>query len=218
MKRSLQKIYPITDNELSGLSIVEQVRQFINGGATLIQIREKKAASDRFFSAVSEAIKIAHRSDVAIIINDRVDIALMTGADGVHLGQEDMPVSAARRILGNDAIIGISTHSEEQVRQALAHGGADYIAFGPIFGTSTKVDHDPPVGLEALTNARKLIASRCPLVAIGGINGDNLASVITAGADSAAMISEFYGAEHEISFQFEALLRAAQSNNTVLKS
>jgi thiamine-phosphate pyrophosphorylase len=131
LKFALQKIYPITDRKLSGLSITEQVRRFIEGGATLIQIREKDSPSDRLFDDVSAAVEIARESNVAIIVNDRVDITLMTGADAVHLGQDDMPVDAARRILGDKALIGISTHNEDQVRSVIADGNADYIAFGP---------------------------------------------------------------------------------------
>ena len=218
MKVPLQKVYPITDSKLSGLSIVEQVKQFIDGGATLIQIREKSAPSGDFFRDVSEAIKIAHEAGVVILVNDRVDIALMSGADGVHLGQDDIPISAARRILGEKSIIGVSTHNGKQVLNALSEGFADYIAFGPIFATSTKIDHEPLVSLEKLAKMRNIIGDRCPLVGIGGINVSNLVSVIEAGADSAAMISEFYNAGTAISSQFRALLRIADSKNTVLTS
>ena len=217
MKTILPKIYPITDREVSGLSHAEQTKQLVAAGAKLIQIRDKKAPSRELFEDVSHSVEIAHRYGALLIVNDRVDVALMTGADGVHLGQADLPPGAARQLLGDNAIIGFSTHSVKQVREALADGFADYIAFGPIFDTSTKMDHDPIVGLEKLAEIRTLIGG-FPLVAIGGIGLKNIASVIASGADSAAMISEFYGAEHEISFQFEALLRAAQSNNTVLKS
>jgi thiamine-phosphate pyrophosphorylase len=216
LKRSLQKIYPITDNELSGLSIVEQVRHFIDGGATLVQIREKKAASHDLFLDVSKAVEIAHEANVSIIVNDRVDIALMTGADGVHLGQGDLPVAAARSVLGKEAIIGISTHSENQVLDALNSGELDYIAFGPIFTTTTKIDHERMVGLDALSRVRELIGDNFPLVAIGGIKVDHLPAVINAGAHSAAMISEFYRAETDISSQFKALLKRAAGNNTVV--
>lgn len=214
MKFALQKIYPITDCKLSGLSTAEQVKRFIKGGATLVQIRDKEALSDRFFDDVSAAVKIAHEANVRIIVNDRVDIALMTGANGVHLGQDDLPVSAARRILGDEAIIGISTHTEGQLHEALDNGSADYIAFGPVFNTSTKGDHEPLVGLEALSRVRKL-AGKFPLVAIGGINERNLPSVMQAGADSAAMISEFYRPGIDISAQFASLLTTVDRINNV---
>ena len=217
MKLSLQKIYPITDRNLSGLSHAEQVARFIDGGATLIQIRDKNLSSGEFYADAEAAVKIAREAKVRILINDRVDIALMTAADGVHLGQDDLPAAAARKLLGMDAVIGISTHSIQQIREALVDGNADYIAFGPIFPTSTKTDHEPLVGLEELVEARELHGD-IPLVAISGINRVNLASVLRAGADSAAMISEFYLPPIEISSQFRSLLLEAQANNTVLTS
>lgn len=217
MKLSLQKIYPITDRNLSGLSHAEQVARFIDGGATLIQIREKNLPSGEFFGDAAAAVKIARNASVRILINDRVDIAMMSDADGVHLGQDDLPASAARKLLGADAIIGVSTHTIQQVGEALGDGNADYIAFGPIFPTSTKADHEPLVGLETLSEVRQLVDD-LPLVAIGGINRINLASVLHAGADSAAMISEFYRSRTEISSQFRSLLLEAQMSNIVLNS
>jgi len=217
LKLSLQKIYPITDRNLSGLSHAEQVARFIDGGATLIQIREKNLSSGEFYADAEAVVKIAGEAKVRILINDRVDIALMTGADGVHLGQHDLPAAAARKLLGPDAVIGISTHSIQQIREALVDGNADYIAFGPIFPTLTKTDHESIVGLKDLAQVRELVGE-VPLVAIGGINSANLASVLRAGADSAAMISEFYLRPIEISSQFRSLLLEAQANNTVFTS
>jgi thiamine-phosphate pyrophosphorylase len=217
LKSSLQKIYPITDRNLSGLSHAEQVARFIDGGATLIQIREKNLSSGEFFADAAAALKIAREARVRILINDRTDVALMSGADGVHLGQDDLPAAAARKLLGPAAVIGVSTHSIQQVRDALADGNADYFAFGPIFPTSTKTDREPIVGLKDLAQVRELIGE-IPLVAIGGINRANFASVLRAGADSAAMISEFYLPPIEISSQFRSLLLEAQANNTVLTS
>jgi len=218
LKLSFQKIYPITDRELSGLSITEQVTQFIEGGAKLIQIRDKQTRSDELFHEVKAAVKIAHQANALIIVNDRVDIAMTTGADGVHLGQDDMPVITARQILGDDAIIGVSTHNEEQMLAAFRESNADYIAFGPIFSTVTKIDHDPPVGIEALAKMRTLIGRHQLLVAIGGINATNLASVIEAGADSAAMIGAFYSPGVAISSKFRSLLELANGNNNVVTS
>jgi thiamine-phosphate pyrophosphorylase len=217
LKLSLQKIYPITDRNLSGLSHAEQVTRFIAGGATVIQIREKNLSSGEFFADAAAAVKIARAAKIRILINDRVDIALMAAADGVHLGQDDLPAAAARKLLGPDAVIGLSTHSIQQIREALSDGNADYIAFGPIFPTSTKTDHEPLVGLETLSQVRELVGV-VPLVAIGGINRKNLASVLRAGAESAAMISEFYRQPVEISSRFRSLLMEAQTNNTILTS
>ena len=217
MKTILPKIYPITDREVSGLSHAEQTKQLVAAGAKLIQIRDKKASSRELFEDVSHSVEIAHRYGALLIVNDRVDVALMTGADGVHIGQDDLPPGAARQMLGDNAIIGFSTHSVKQVREALADGFADYIAFGPIFDTSTKMDHDPIVGLEKLAEIRTLIGG-FPLVAIGGIGLKNIASVIASGADSAAMISEFYRVGDRMPVRFEQLAAAANSANNVVNS
>ena len=183
----LPKIYPITDVSLSGLSHAEQVRRLIDGGATFIQLREKHASPREFFEAAKPAVELAHAANVRIIINDRVDIARALAADGVHLGQDDLPPNAARQILGSEAIIGYSTHSVEQAIQA-AKFDIDYIAIGPVFETTTKENPDPVVGLRGLTDVKKQIGT-IPLVAIGGINLDNINKVFSAGADSSALIS-----------------------------
>ena len=155
------------------------------GGATFIQIREKSGSSLEFYASVRESL--AAHPDISIIVNDRVDIALTTRARGVHLGQDDLPPTEARKLLGDDAIIGYSTHTLEHARDAISLP-IDYVAFGPVFATATKSDHDPIVGLEWLKRVRDLVKD-LPLVAIGGINLENLSHVFTAGADSAAMIS-----------------------------
>jgi thiamine-phosphate pyrophosphorylase len=204
LRISLPKIYPITDRELSGLSHTEQVRQFIAGGATLVQLRDKGASSRDFLEDASAAVELAHTGGVLILINDRADIAMMSGADGVHLGQDDLPAGEARKLLGDKAVIGISTHTLDQAREAAADGTADYIAFGPIFETATKSDHEPVVGLERLAEIRAAIGN-IPLVAIGGIKAKDLADVFSAGADSAAMISEFYRENIGISERFRNL-------------
>lgn len=217
MKITLPKIYPITDRSLSGLSHAEQVEQFVDAGAKLIQIRDKSASSRELYDDVARSIEIAHRHGVLVIVNDRVDIAMMSRADGVHLGQDDLPLSAARRLLGKAAIIGVSTHSLEQAEEALAEEIADYIAFGPLFATATKSDHAPVVGSKKLTEIRSAIGD-FPLVAIGGITLNKVARVIEAGADSVAMISEFYGPGTTLRHQFEQLTKAAYGNNNVVTS
>ena len=187
MRFNLPKIYPITDTALSSLSHAEQVTRLIAGGATLIQLREKNNSVRAFSADASEAIRIAHSAGANIIINDRVDVALALGADGVHLGQTDMPVTAARRLLGNDAIIGFSTHNIHQVSAALDLP-IDYLAFGPVFPTQSKHNPDPVAGLDGL-GLIKSISGRLPVVAIGGIDESNVVKVLSAGADSAAIIS-----------------------------
>ena len=183
---SLPQIYPITDARVSGLSHAEQVEKLIAGGAALIQVREKYAASGEFYRSAMAAAAIARAAGVPLIINDRVDIAIAVGAAGVHLGQDDLPPTQARAMLGKKAIIGYSTHTIDQARAAGALP-VNYIAFGPIFATGSKENPDEVVGLQGLRAAREAVGD-LPLVAIGGINGSNLLSVLEAGADSAAMI------------------------------
>lgn len=183
----LPKVYPITDTEISGLSHCEQVEQLLAGGATLIQLREKRAPSRVFYSDAEAALQIARSAGAKLIINDRVDIAFALRADGVHLGQEDIPVDAARRVLGDDAVIGFSTHNLEQVREALRLP-IDYLAFGPIFPTTSKLNPDPVAGLNQLKLAHEL-ALPIPVVAIGGINQSNAQDVLNAGANAVAIIS-----------------------------
>ena len=187
MNFELPTIYPITDRRISGISHAEQVEKLIAGGARLIQLREKDASPADFFEAADQAVRVARPLCVRIIINDRVDIALAVEADGVHLGQDDLPPPEARAILGPNAIIGFSTHTLAQAAAAMSLP-VDYIAIGPAFATDTKLDADALVGVEALKQVRKAVGD-FPLVAIGGINGANLRSVFSAGADSAAMIS-----------------------------
>ena len=217
MKFTLPRIYPITDRNLSGLSHAEQTRQFIAGGATLIQLRDKTASSRDLYEDALAAVRIAHERGVRILINDRVDIAFMTNADGVHVGQDDLPPDAARHLLGEKAIVGISTHSVDQVKHAAMGKIADYIAFGPIFETPTKADHEPLVGLETLAEIRR-ISGYVPLAAIGGIKADHLSGVFSAGADSAAMISELYLPNQSISTRYRQLCEMAETTNNVVLS
>ncbi|HVF48185.1 MAG TPA: thiamine phosphate synthase [Pyrinomonadaceae bacterium] len=181
------RIYPITDAPRSGLSHRAQAERLIAGGARLIQLRDKSLTSQDFYEDAVETIAYARQHAVRVIINDRVDIALYSRADGVHLGQDDLPPEEARRMLGSDAIIGYSTHSIEQAMTA-TRLPIDYIAIGPIFPTRSKQDPDAAVGLNGLKDVRKAV-DNIPLVAIGGINPGNLRSVFDAGANSAAMIS-----------------------------
>ena len=172
---------------MSGLSHAEQVAQLAAGGATLIQLREKNLAPSTFFEETKAAVTWAQQHSVRVIINDRADIALATKADGVHLGQDDLPVEAARWILGNDAIIGYSTHNLAQVERALTLP-IDYLAIGPIFATTSKTDTEPTVGLDGLRSVARL-AKSLPIVAIGGITMENARAVTDAGASSVALIS-----------------------------
>jgi thiamine-phosphate pyrophosphorylase len=182
----LPKIYPITDCRITKLSHTEQVKKLIEGGAEIIQLREKFASPKEFYEDAKTAVTIAKTADVRIIINDRVDIALAVKADGVHLGQDDLPPIYARKVLGENTIIGFSTHTVKQAIEAIKLP-IDYIAIGPIFATATKENPDKIVGIEGLKNVRKAI-SDFPLVAIGGITLENVEEVLQF-ADSVALIS-----------------------------
>ncbi|MGI8899208.1 MAG: thiamine phosphate synthase [Pyrinomonadaceae bacterium] len=190
------RIYPLTDVRLSGLSHAEQVVRLSQGGAKLIQLREKNLTPREFFKQAEEASHIARQRGVRIVINDRVDIALALRADGVHLGQEDFPAEAARRLLGDKAIIGVSTHNLEQARQA-ARLPVNYLAIGPIFATSSKTNFEPVLGLDGLRNVRDAIGD-FPLVAIGGISHNNAVQVWESGADAIAVISALLANPNEI--------------------
>ena len=188
------RTYPITDRLLSGLSHAEQVAELAKRGMSVIQLREKNLSPGEFYQDAEQAMVVAHHYGVKIIINDWVDIALALKADGVHLGQDDLTVEAARRILGNDVIIGLSTHNVAQAEQA-ALMPVDYLAIGPVFQTATKESSNPPVTLQGLAAVRRT-APGIPLVAIGGINSANRAEVIAAGADAVAVIRDLWTIRH----------------------
>lgn len=185
----IPKLYPITDCQLSNCTHEEIVQMMLSAGARLIQLRDKDASAKELLDAARACVKLTREAGATLIINDRVDVALTAGADGVHLGQEDLSVEEAREILGDDKIIGVSTHNLDQFQAAL-ESSANYIAVGPVFSTTTKENPDPVVGLELVSEAKKL-ADR-PLVAIGGISLERAPSVIAAGADSVAVISALY--------------------------
>lgn len=202
----LPRVYPLTDVELSGLSHADQVQLLSLGGATLIQLRDKELPALQFYEEARAALAVAARSGVQLIINDRADVALAVGVHGVHLGQDDMPPEAARKILGPEAIIGYSTHSVEQAQIALSLP-IDYIAIGPIFTTKTKSDTSPVLGLDGLRAVREAVG-KVPLVAIGGISHANARDVIEAGADSVAAISAVLSNPERISDSTQTLIQS----------
>jgi thiamine-phosphate pyrophosphorylase len=192
----LPRLYPLTDVHLSGLPHAEQVRLLSRGGASLIQLREKQMSPAQFYEAAGAAVAVAAECGVQLVINDRIDVALAVRAHGIHLGQDDLPPEAARRLLGSKAIIGYSTHNVEQAIAA-AKLPIDYLAIGPIFPTSTKSDTAPVLGLEGLKAVRRSVG-QLPLVAIGGITLANAREAIAAGADSVAMISALFTCPEQI--------------------
>lgn len=179
------RVYLITDRAIAGISHFEIARQAMRAGVRTIQVREKNLPRARLFEEAVLIRKVTRRYGATFIINDYVDIAMASGADGVHLGQDDLPVKEARRILGKGKIIGISAHSLEQAREA-QRDGADYVGFGPVFRTLTK-DAGRPKGTGSLRKIRPFI--RIPVVAIGGINAGNVRDVLDAGADAVAVAS-----------------------------
>ena len=156
------------------------------GGATLLQYRNKSANARQMLEDAGE-LKRRVGSRVKLIMNDRADLALAAGFDGLHIGQDDLSPEAARRIIGPDRWLGVSTHNPEQIAEA-DKSDADYLAIGPVFPTTSKANPDPVLGLDGVRRARRL--TRKPLVAIGGITRTNARSVIEAGADSVAVISD----------------------------
>jgi thiamine-phosphate pyrophosphorylase len=205
----LPKVYPITDTRLLGLSHAEQVARLIEGGASLIQLRDKHAAPREFYREAAAALQVARDHQARLIINDRVDIALALKADGVHLGQTDMPPAAARRLLGKGAIIGFSTHNREQAKLATALP-VDYLAFGPIFQTLTKENPDPTTGLSALREVITIKGS-LPLVAIGGITFANAVNVLKAGAEAVAVITQLVADSAKIAENMSKMLALASA-------
>ncbi|NIS75105.1 MAG: thiamine phosphate synthase, partial [Deltaproteobacteria bacterium] len=177
---SNKKLYLITDRNISGLSHLSMVRKAARSGIKVVQIREKLLSKKKLYSELMILRRLASRQNITLIVNDYVDIALAVSADGVHLGQDDMPVREARGILGRKVIIGKSTHTVKQAVDAELEG-ADYIGFGPVFFTDTK-DAGSPRGVSRLRNVRRAV--RIPLVAIGGITSENVRQVLDAGADA----------------------------------
>ena len=185
-------LYLVTDRTLSlGRSTVEVVRAAIRGGVSCVQLREKGCSTREFMDEARLLKALLAGTGVPLFINDRLDVALAVGADGVHLGQNDLAIADARRLVGNRMIIGISAESVADAVRAEAEG-ADYIGASPVFTTPTKTDTASPLGLDGLRAIRRAV--RLPLVAIGGIDADNAAQVLRAGADGLAVVSAIVSA------------------------
>lgn len=202
----LPRVYALTDVQLSGLSHSEQVELLSSGGGSLIQLREKRMPALDFYEQAKAALAVAERSGVKLIINDRVDVALAIGAHGVHLGQDDLPPEAARKLLGAAAILGYSTHNVDQALEAVKLP-IDYLAIGPIFPTTSKPDTFPVIGLKGLRAVRRAIGN-FPLVAIGGITHANARDAIEAGADSVAVISALLADPNRITETTRSLIQS----------
>lgn len=186
------RLYVVTDAGLSrGRSHRAVIEAAIVGGATVVQYREKHASTRQMIEEALELRDLTRRAGVPLIVNDRVDVALAVDADGVHVGQDDMPVALARRLIGNK-LLGVSAHSLSEALQAV-RDGADYLGVGPIFATTTKPDAASPIGLDGLRAIRQHVS--IPIVAIGGINQANAADVMRAGADGIAVVSAVVAAD-----------------------
>lgn len=181
-------LYAVTPSSLQEKDLLFKSFQLIRGGATAIQLREKSLSSREFLNRAIKLKKI-NPPEMTFIINDRIDIALACDAQGVHLGQDDVPLSFARKILGEDKIIGVSTHSVQEAKKAEAEG-ADYVAIGPVFSTPTKADALEPVGCELVSCVKREI--KVPVVAIGGILLKNIREVLKTGVDGVAVISAIF--------------------------
>jgi thiamine-phosphate pyrophosphorylase len=187
MKLVIPPLYAIIDPTLLTISELALAESLAGSGVGLIQYRDKTASSRRYFETSRQLADVLGPTGVRLIVNDRPDIAMLAGAGGVHVGQEDVPVEDARAVCGPERWVGVSTHNLEQLAAA-DRTSADYVAFGPIFQTSTKKNPDPVVGTDLLRQARAL--TKKPLVAIGGITLERAAEVYRAGADSLALIRD----------------------------
>lgn len=199
-------IYLVTDDGcLQGRALIDCVREALEGGVTLVQYRAKTASSAEMYAEALQLKALCDSFNVPLIINDRLDIAMAVGAAGVHLGQDDLPCAAARRILGEDYIIGVSAHNPAEAKAAL-QSGADYLGCGAVFGTATKADVQKlgTDGLAAICREKGL-----PVVGIGGVTADNYREVRAAGADGAAIVSGIL-AQPDIRTTVEAIAKVSQ--------
>lgn len=192
------RLYLISDRKLvpGGSNLLETIEQALIGGVRALQLREKDLPSDELYRLALDLKSLTDRYGASLLINDRIDVAMAVGADGVHLGEHSLPTSAARRILGNKAIIGRSTHRVEDIERAAAEG-ADFVTFSPIYFTPSKALYGEPQGVDALRRA--CAASPLPVLALGGIRQDRIREVRSAGAAGIALISALLKADHPAS-------------------
>lgn len=188
LDRRLLRLYLVTDRDLAGGRTLPQVvGRAVRGGATAVQLREKALGAARFLDEVVELKRVLAGSGVPVFVNDRVDVALAGGADGVHVGQDDLPAGACRQLVGPRLLLGVSVATPEEARRAVA-AGADYVSVSPVFLTPTKPDAECAVGLAGIALIRSAVPD-APLLAIGGIGVRNARSVVAAGADGVAVVS-----------------------------
>jgi thiamine-phosphate pyrophosphorylase len=209
LKKIDWSLYLVADTEFAaGNNLVHLVSEAVLGGVTIVQLRAKDLGTRDFLELALKVSEKLGKPGIPLLINDRVDIALACGAAGVHLGQDDMPLPDARRLLGPDKTIGISVNTIDEAAEA-ERLGADYLGLGPIYGTSTKQTVLPVLGPEGIQRLRRQI--RIPMVAIGGINAGNAGAVIKAGADGIAVVSAILGARDARQAAAELLKRGVRS-------
>lgn len=184
-------IYAIIDLKVVTGDLHGITEKVIDGGANIVQLRAKEVSAKEFLKAGTTINKVCKSRGIPFIINDRVDIAIAVDSDGVHLGQDDMPVHLARNIMPEGTLIGLSVHSLSEAENAIAQK-PDYIGIGPVFFTGTKEDAISPIGMDIVTKVKKKI--NFPIVAIGGINEQNIKEVFNSGADAAAVCTAIFGA------------------------
>ncbi|MGB8001237.1 MAG: thiamine phosphate synthase [Anaerobacillus sp.] len=198
------QLYVITGEEFHpGRDVIEVMEEAILGGADIIQLRDKTNSKRIVLEKARKLRELTRKYDIPFIVNDHIDIALAVDADGIHLGQDDLPLDLARQLVGEDKIIGISTHRIQEAREA-ERGGADYIGAGPVFPTNSKNDVVDPVTTAYLKEVASEIS--IPFVAIGGIKLHNVAEVVNAGGGRICLISEVVGSE-DVKRTCEALLQ-----------
>ena len=185
--KQFSPLYPIIDLTVFHGPLEPLLAALTRARVNWIQLRGKSVSSKSLFDQCSQLISLAQPRSLRVIVNDRADLAWLSGADGVHLGQDDLPCEAARRMLGDDAIIGLSTHSLQQAKAA-ENSPADYVAIGPVFPTQSKENPDPVVGWSELRAIRKSVTK--PLIAIGGITTENVLPLFDLGVDSVAVIRD----------------------------
>jgi thiamine-phosphate pyrophosphorylase len=186
------RLYLITDRKQTKISLPDAIRLALQGGVRAIQLREKDLPIRELLILARELRSITKEFKARLFINDRVDVAVAVGADGVHIGHQSMPITAVRKIAGSSMMIGVSTHNVHEAKEAEA-GGADLITYGPVYSTPSKIQYGAPIGLEAIRTVKQQV--RIPVFGLGGIKLNTIPEVLQAGADGIAMISAILAAD-----------------------
>ena len=212
--RADYSLYLVTDRALClGRGLIDVVQSAVKGGATMVQLREKHCDTRDFVELARNLKKHLAQAGVPLLINDRVDVALACGADGVHVGQSDMKVQDVRELMGSEILVGLSVENMDQIRES-EQLTVDYLGIGPVFPTATKPDASTPWGIDGLQAARKI--TTLPLVAIGSVSQSNAAEIISSGINGVAVVSAICSAENvqEAAAQLKEIVRNARKNSS----